>query len=68
MTDADWTKLDKNLVSRRCLVSRAKVVGRSIADLKLRSLYHVNISRVYRSELTSQLSNNFTSCNFGGML
>lgn len=52
MNDAEWTSLDSRLVSHRCLVSQADVVGKSISQLKLRSLYHVNISRVMRAGLT----------------
>ncbi|MDO5036087.1 MAG: putative transporter [Porphyromonas sp.] len=51
MNDADWTKLDNKLVSHRCLVSHPSVVGKTISQLRLRSLYHVNISRVYRAGL-----------------
>lgn len=49
MTDAAWFNLDHKLVSRRCLVTQQDINGKSIEELKFRSLYHVNISRVQRA-------------------
>lgn len=49
MSDALWGKLDHRLISRRCLVTQGSINGKSIEELKLRSIYNVNISRVQRS-------------------
>lgn len=49
MTDALWGKLDRRLISKRCLVTQGTVNGKSIEELKFRSIYHVNISRVLRA-------------------
>lgn len=49
MTDALWGKLDHRLISRRCLVTQGGINGKSIEELKLRSIYNVNISRVHRA-------------------
>ncbi len=49
MSDTQWFKLDHRLVSRRCLVTQGAVNGKSIEELKFRSLYNVNISRVLRA-------------------
>lgn len=49
MSDTQWFKLDHRLVSRRYLVTQGAVNGKSIEELKFRSLYNVNISRVLRA-------------------
>lgn len=49
MDDSAWFKLDSKYVSRRCLVTRPEVAGKSIEQLRFRSLYHVNVSRVRRT-------------------
>lgn len=48
MDDTQWFKLDHRLISRRCLVTQGSVNGKSIEELKFRTLYNVNISRVQR--------------------
>lgn len=49
MADTQWFKLDRRLISRRCLVTQGSVNGKSIEELKFRTLYNVNISRVQRA-------------------
>lgn len=49
MPDTTWFRLDNKLVSKRCLVTQQEVNGKSIEELKFRSLYNVNISRVQRA-------------------
>ncbi|MDR0185500.1 putative transporter [Prevotella brunnea] len=49
MADSQWRKLDSRLVSKRCLVTQGSINGKSIEELKFRSLYNVNISRVQRA-------------------
>lgn len=49
MDDTQWFKLDHRLISRRCLVTQGSVNGKSIEELKFRTLYNVNISRVQRA-------------------
>ncbi|RRC97448.1 putative transporter [Prevotella sp. OH937_COT-195] len=49
MADTQWFKLDHRLISRRCLVTQGDVNGKSIEELKFRTLYNVNISRVLRA-------------------
>lgn len=49
MTDALWGKLDHRLISRKCLVTKGRINGKSIEELKLRNIYNVNISRVQRA-------------------
>ncbi len=44
-----WTKLDAQLISRRISVSKSEINGKTIGQLKLRSLYGVNITRVNRA-------------------
>lgn len=45
----EWEKLDSELVSRRILVTKEGINGKRLADLRIRSQYGVNITRVNRS-------------------
>lgn len=47
--DIDWDSIDKNLVSSHLYVTQDSVVGKSIAELKLRNRYGVNITRISRA-------------------
>lgn len=50
LIEQEWvSKGASDVVSRRCLVTRDHITGKSIGSLKLRSLYHVSITRVYRT-------------------
>lgn len=49
--DIDWNAVDRQLVSQRFIVTRRQLNGKTLGSLKLRNLYGVNISRVYRSGL-----------------
>ncbi len=52
MNDKDWTKLNSQFISRRIIVSKANINGKTIGQLKLRNLYGVNISRIHRADLS----------------
>jgi putative transport protein len=45
----DWKESEKQLVSRRIIITQSKINGKSIGSLKLRSNLGVNITRVNRS-------------------
>lgn len=49
MNQDEWDMLDSNLVSRRILITKSGVNGRSIRQLNLRNNFGVNITRVNRS-------------------
>lgn len=49
MNAADWGKLDEHLVSIRMLITRSDINGKTIGQLKLRTIYGINITRVHRS-------------------
>lgn len=49
--DIDWNAVDQQLVSQRFIVTRRQLNGKTLGSLRLRNLYGVNISRVYRSGL-----------------
>ncbi|GHT41864.1 putative transporter [Bacteroidia bacterium] len=49
MTQEQWDKLDSQMVSRRIMISKSGVNGKSIRHLNLRSNCGVNITRVNRS-------------------
>ena len=66
--DIDWNAIDSQLISQRIVVTRPELNGKKLGQLKLRKLYGINISRVYRSgvqllataELTLQLGDRLT--------
>ena len=45
----DWNAVDRQLVSHQFIVTRHQLNGKTLGSLRLRNLYGVNISRVYRS-------------------
>lgn len=45
----DWNKLDSQIISHAILVSRQKVNGKKLGDLRLRNKYGINITRIYRA-------------------
>lgn len=49
MDKAVWDKLDTQWVSRQILVTKPSVNGHTLGDLKLRSIYGINITRISRS-------------------
>lgn len=49
MHRAEWEKMDTNLVSRRIVITREEINGKTLGQLHLRSAYGVNITRVNRS-------------------
>jgi putative transport protein len=49
MSQKEWDMLDAHLVSRRILITKSGVNGRSVRQLNLRNNFGVNITRVNRS-------------------
>jgi putative transport protein len=49
MGAADWKKLDAALVSRRILVTRPAINGKTLGQLKIRAAFGINITRINRS-------------------
>ncbi|GHV26934.1 putative transporter [Bacteroidia bacterium] len=49
MKQEEWDMLDANLVSRRILITKSGVNGRSLRQLNLRTNFGVNITRVNRA-------------------
>lgn len=47
--DIDWDVVDRQLVSRRIVVTQEKVNGSKLGTLRLRNLYGINITRVNRA-------------------
>ena len=45
----DWEKCDKGHISRRILITRPEINGKTLAQLRIRSLFGANITHVYRS-------------------
>ena len=48
-TTVDWEKCDKGHISRRILITRPEINGKTLAQLRIRSLFAANITHVYRS-------------------
>jgi putative transport protein len=51
MSQSEWEMLDSHLVTRRILITKSAINGRPIRQLRLRSNFGVNITRVNRSGL-----------------
>ena len=49
MERSEWEHLDANLVSRRILITRSEINGKSLGQLHIREGYGVNITRVNRA-------------------
>ncbi len=49
MDRSEWNKLDSQLISRRIIVTKSEINGKSIGQLRLRNLYGVNITRINRA-------------------
>lgn len=49
MDKSEWEMLDKHLVSRRILITKSNINGKSLGQLNLRLNFGVNITRVNRS-------------------
>lgn len=47
--DIDWNAVDRQLISRRIVVTKEKVNGVKLGTLRLRNLYGINITRVNRA-------------------
>ena len=47
--DIDWNAIDNQLVSRKILVSKPKINGVKLGELKLRNSFGINITRVNRA-------------------
>lgn len=49
MSQDEWNILDKQLVSRRILITKHSINGKSVGQLNLRANFGINITRVNRS-------------------
>ena len=45
----DWNKIDSELTSQRILVTRPEINGKKLSDLRLRTKYNINITRINRA-------------------
>ena len=45
----EWESMDKSLISKRVMVTKASINGRTIGQLNLRTAYGVNVIRILRS-------------------
>lgn len=56
--DIDWDAVDRQLVSRRIVVTQDKMNGAKLGSLRLRNLYGINITRVNRAGIDLIASSN----------
>lgn len=49
MEHKEWIKFDRNLITRRIIVTKNELNGKRLGDLNLRKKYHINITRINRS-------------------
>lgn len=48
-TEVDWQRCDKQMIVRRIIITRPEINGKTISQLKIRSNFGANITRVNRS-------------------
>lgn len=58
--EVDWKKQDQPLVSRRIVVTRSAINGKTLAQLHLSRVYGVNVTRVTRQGMDIFASNNLS--------
>ncbi|MDY0222061.1 MAG: putative transporter [Desulfobacterium sp.] len=51
MDQKEWTKLGSELISRRIIITKPDINGRTIDNLNLRKIYDINVTRVNRAGL-----------------
>lgn len=49
MKQADWDKLDQQLLSRRFLITKSELNGKKLGQLKLRNTFGINVTRINRA-------------------
>ena len=49
MNRKEWAKLDSQLISRRIVITKPEINGKTIGNLKFRTLYGINVTRVNRA-------------------
>lgn len=49
MEHKEWIKFDRNLITRRIIVTKNELNGKSLGSLNLRKSYNINITRINRS-------------------
>ena len=49
MNQSDWDQIDENMVSRRILITRSEINGKTLGQLHLRGGFGVNVTRVNRA-------------------
>lgn len=48
-TDIDWKESERLIVPRRIAVTKANINGKTLAKLRLQTIYNVNVTRISRS-------------------
>lgn len=49
MLEEEWGKFEGQLVSRRIIITKSEINGKRLQDLRLRSKYDINITRINRA-------------------
>lgn len=49
MKHKEWIKFDRNFITRRIIVTKNELNGKSLGSLNLRKMYNINITRINRS-------------------
>ena len=49
MQHKEWIKFDRNLITRRIIVTKTELNGKTLGSLNLRKSYNINITRLNRS-------------------
>lgn len=49
MTAEEWTEMDSHMATRKIVVTKHKINGKTLGELKVRSVFGVNVTRVTRA-------------------
>lgn len=60
--DVDWDKIDRQIVSKRVVITRPEINGKRLGALQLRNRFSVNVSRVNRAGLDLVATSDLVLC------
>lgn len=60
--DMDWDKIDRQIVSKRIVITRPEINGKKLGSLQLRNRFSVNVSRVNRAGINLVATSDLVLC------
>lgn len=60
--DMDWDKIDRQIVSKRIVITRPEINGKKLGSLQLRNRFSVNVSRINRAGINLIATSDLVLC------